>query len=119
MFDKDKFAGWLQANKVPPYGVGQCAAYVRKALEAAGCDTSGHPVAAQDWGPTLIRIGFRQWEPARAYVAEKGDIIIFEASPALPVYGHIEGFDGNVWISDFQQDTMWPVSYTHLTLPTN
>jgi len=108
IFDQNKFADWLQTNKVGPYGIGQCATYVRKALEAAGCNTSGHPSAAKDWGPTLVRIGFQQIDLKGTYTAEKGDIVVFEASPATPEYGHMGGFDGSHWISDFQQDDMWP-----------
>src|SRR5271156_1771011 len=58
-FDKNKAAQTATAGALPPFVIGKCAEYVRKALEAGGLNTVGHPSPAKDWGPTLIRIGFQ------------------------------------------------------------
>ena len=105
-FDTQKFAAALKANALPPFGRGQCAKYVRLALESAGADTTGHPVNAKEYGPTLERIGF-QSVTADGYAAQCGDIAVIQStSDSVP--GHIEGFDGTNWVSDFIQAAFWP-----------
>ena len=109
-FDKQTFAKTLRANGIvpPPFGHGQCAKLVRQALEAAGADTTGHPVNAKDWGPTLLHIGFAA-VIAVSYTAELGDVVVIQPPKADAVQaGHIAGFDGQNWISDFVQREMWP-----------
>ena len=92
---------------MPPFGQHQCATYVREALEAGGLVTIGHPAAAKDWGPTLVRIGFRVIDPAN-YSAALGDVIVIQGT-SMSKSGHIEIYDGKNWISDFvQQHGMWP-----------
>ena len=109
-FDKETFASTLRENGIvpPPFGHGQCAKLVREALEAAGADTTGHPVDAKDWGPTLLNIGFTVVTDT-PYSPELGDVVVIEPPQADPVQaGHIAGFDGENWISDFVQREMWP-----------
>jgi hypothetical protein len=109
-FSTATFAATLRANGIvpPPFGHGQCAKLVREALEAAGADTTGHPVDAKDWGPTLLHIGFAV-VTARPYTAELGDIVVIQPPNGDPVQaGHIAGWDGENWISDFIQRDMWP-----------
>jgi hypothetical protein len=104
--DKQKFAAALKANALPPFGQGKCARYVRLALEAAGANTAGHPIDAKGWGPTLLQNRF-QPVAADAYAAQLGDIAVIQStSESLP--GHIEGFDGANWVSDFVQAAFWP-----------
>jgi hypothetical protein len=81
---------------------------VRLALEAAGMDSSGHPVAAKDWGPTLRRMGFSVVAGGNSrFVPQAGDVVVIQTTSAS-VYGHIAGFDGRHWIWDFVQREMWP-----------
>lgn len=105
-FDKQVFATSLRQNALPPFGDGKCAHFVREALEAAGADTTGHPVSAKDWGPTLLRAGFTVVTDA-PYVAELGDVVVIQPT-SRNLHGHIAGFDGRNWISDFVQQEMWP-----------
>lgn len=79
----------------------QCAKYVRIALEAGGGDTSGHPIAASDWGPTLKKIGYKEI-PEEFNKPQLGDIYIITKTDKHQ-YGHIAGYDGSQWISDFKQ----------------
>jgi hypothetical protein len=105
-FDKQMFATSLGQNALPPFGDGKCAHFVREALEAAGADTTGNPVSAKDWGPTLFRAGFTVVTDV-PYVAELGDVVVIQPT-STNLHGHIAGFDGRNWISDFVQREMWP-----------
>ncbi|MBV8621498.1 MAG: CHAP domain-containing protein [Curvibacter sp.] len=97
----DKFLRQLRTIALPPFGHGKCATHVRRALEAAGASTNGHPTYAKDWGPTLVRIGFRAVSSAN-YQPAKGDVAVIQGTSSS-VPGHIEAYDGRNWISDFVQ----------------
>lgn len=73
------------------------------ALQAAGADVSKHPVAASDWGHTLEKNGYKKIKPAFNRPQE-GDIYIIERTSGH-TYGHIAGYTGNGWFSDFRQKT--------------
>ena len=79
----------------------RCARYVRIALESAGARFSDHPVAASDLGSTLTEIGYKQIRPDFDNPQE-GDIYIIN-STSRHRYGHIAGFTGSQWVSDFRQ----------------
>lgn len=96
----DIFASTLR-NRAEPRSQGKCAKYVRIALEAAGANTTGHPIAASDWGPTLIKNGYKEIPPNFDNPL-KGDIYIITKT-VNHQYGHIAGYDGTQWISDFKQ----------------
>ncbi|MDR6185528.1 hypothetical protein QE384_001429 [Acinetobacter baylyi] len=76
---------------------------VRIALQSAGAKIISHPVAASDWGDTLTKIGYRQIQPAFDH-PQKGDIYIIKRTPNH-IYGHIAGYSGSQWISDFKQNS--------------
>jgi hypothetical protein len=105
-FDKNAFVAALDANALPPFGQGLCATYVRRALEATGMNTAGHPVNAKDWGPTLLRLGFAI-VATKDYVAQCGDVVVMQ-STSQSVPGHIAGYNGKNWVSDFVQAAFWP-----------
>ena len=105
-FDADRFAETLRANALPPFGQGRCAKHVRLALEAAGVNSAGHPVSAKDYGPFLRNRGFATVSHA-GYVPQLGDIVVIQHT-SRSADGHIEGFDGTQWISDFVQREFWP-----------
>lgn len=90
------------ANAAPQ---GDCATYVREALEAGGINTSGHPVAAADYDTFLLTKGYVEVNTLN-YTPQAGDIIVLERVPGHE-YGHIAMFDGAKWISDFVQKDMW------------
>lgn len=81
----------------------KCAKNIRIALQAAGADVSKHPVAASDWGHTLEKNGYKKIKPAFSRPQE-GDIYIIERTSGH-TYGHIAGYTGNGWFSDFRQKT--------------
>jgi type VI secretion system secreted protein VgrG len=95
-------------KQASPVSLHKCAMYVRLALEAGGAVTAGHPIDAKDYGPLLLRNGYSKLDPALIYVAQQGDIAVIQPTSAGNRAGHIEGYDGSVWISDFIQSGFWP-----------
>jgi hypothetical protein len=81
----------------------KCARSIRIALQSAGADIKNHPVAAADWGDTLISLGYRKISPQFSN-PKSGDIYIINRT-AKHTYGHIAGFSGSQWVSDFKQRT--------------
>ncbi len=98
--DLNKFAETLDKRALAKSD-SKCAKYVRIALEAAGADTKGHPVAASDWGATLIKNGYKEI-PEEFRSPQKGDVYIITKTK-VHGYGHIAGYDGKQWVSDFKQ----------------
>lgn len=106
--DTEKFAERLR-KKAKNHSQRICAKRVREALEAGGGNTKGHPGDAKDWGPTLLRMGFRelQVEDHTKFVFMKGDIVVIQPYPKGNPSGHIAAYDGKIWISDFKQRDFW------------
>jgi hypothetical protein len=105
--DVEKFTTHLRKN-AKPHSISRCAKWVRDALEAGGANPTGHPATAKDWGPTLIRIGFREIpvKNPSTFPFAKGDIMVMQPYKGGTA-GHIAGFDGRNWISDFVQRDFW------------
>ena len=114
-FDIDKSIEWLINNAHPSYkdAKGECAKYVRKALQAGGLNTTGNPVPAWEYATFLPKLGFTVVNTTNFI---KGDIAVIQGYPGATAdpktgipYGHIQMFDGNQWISDFKQNRpFWP-----------
>lgn len=81
-------------------GKGECAKYVRIAIQAGGIDTSDHPIYAKNYGPYLIRWGFKEI-PCTDYIPKTGDIRVWQNYPGGNIAGHIDMFNGTGWVSDF------------------
>ena len=84
--------------------VGYCAKYVRWALESGGMNTDGRPRSAKDYGPFLLKKGFKEVPRGDDKI---GDIAVIESFTNNP-HGHIEMFNGENWVSDFVQRTFYP-----------
>jgi len=112
--DKDKIVEYIDehAQKGSP---GKCAAYCRRAFEAGGVDTSGHPIDAKDYGPLLLKNG-AVTVSQDGYTAAKGDVAVFAGSDSHP-HGHIAVYDGKQWVSDFKQRNMSPYRTSYLSIP--
>jgi hypothetical protein len=104
---------WLNNNAHSTWkeAQGQCALYVRQALEAGGINTDNHPVAARLYGPYLESWGFSAVNTTNF---QSGDLAVIQGYPGgssdsngIP-YGHIQMYNGSVWISDFRQNGFWP-----------
>lgn len=105
--DTEKFAKHLQ-DKAEANSLGKCARHVRLALQAGGIRLSTFPGHAKDYGPILRRVGFSEIkvENPATYKFMKGDIVVIQPYPKGK-YGHIAGYDGKQWISDFKQRDFW------------
>jgi hypothetical protein len=113
-FDKKVFATTLDKRALPG-SLAKCATFVRVALQAAGIDTSDHPIPAKDYGPYLLKWGFVKI-PSTGYIPQQGDIVVIQPNALdgkrhLSKYGHIAGYDGTHWVSDFVQIDMWGGPY--------
>ena len=98
-------ADWLD-NHANAKSVGKCAKYVRQALEAGGGDTTGHPVSAKYWGPTLEKMGLKP-VPESNYTPKLGDIAVFQPRESKG-HGHIQAYVGKGWVSDYFQPRFRP-----------
>ncbi len=107
-FDKQRFGSFLRQNvSAAQFGEGKCALHVRLALADAGLVPASHPVSAKDWGPTLEGLGFKATD-SDGTDPRSGDVMVIQP-PDGEEHGHIEGFDGTEWISDFvQKRGFWP-----------
>lgn len=95
-----------------PRSKNSCSLYVRRAISAGGCPTFGQPPSACDYDLFLPDLGFNEVAQER-YCPQKGDIAIFSAIKGHK-HGHICMYDGNQWISDFKQRSMYSASaYRH------
>jgi surface antigen len=106
-FDKQAFATYLNKHiSTKQFGEGKCAQHVRLALAVAGLKPITWPVPAKDWGGTLRALGFTAVTDAK-YTPKIGDIVVIQAT-SKDKYGHIAGYDGKQWVSDFIQRDLWP-----------
>jgi hypothetical protein len=109
--DIERFTTHLRDNADSTgFGNGRCAYFVRQAFLAGGYAPATWPVHAKDWGPWLSRAGFRpvQSDDLAKLKPMKGDVAVIQAT-SHHKSGHIQGFDGQNWISDFvQRSGFWP-----------
>ncbi|MEB3753200.1 CHAP domain-containing protein [Acinetobacter sp. MD2(2019)] len=98
--DVHKFARKLQSISAP-YSTEKCAQHVRIALQVAGANVAQHPIAASDWGRILEKNGYHKISP-KFDDPQQGDIYIIQRT-GDHIYGHIAGYTGDGWVSDFRQ----------------
>ena len=82
---------------------GQCAKYVRQAIEAGGVTISNRPLYAKDYGPKLTELGFKKID-SKGYIPQKGDIVVLQP-PEGQSAGHMQIYNGEIWVSDFKQSS--------------
>ncbi|MDQ9020464.1 hypothetical protein RFI02_05005 [Acinetobacter sichuanensis] len=98
--DIDKFINKLDSISARTSSA-RCARSIRIALQTAGAKFIDHPIAAADWGDTLEEIGYKQIQPSFD-APQEGDIYIIDRTRKHR-YGHIAGYTGSEWVSDFKQ----------------
>lgn len=105
----DNFVTYLRKHQYGGYGNKQCALYVRQALEHAGGRGPGNINHAKAWGPALLGMGFHEVVVPNPenFLPMKGDVAVIQGT-STSVSGHIQGYDGRNWISDFIQQGFWP-----------
>ncbi|KQP80733.1 hypothetical protein ASF60_22510 [Methylobacterium sp. Leaf113] len=103
---------YLRAH-AQPKSIGQCARYVRNALEAGGLKAINppeRPVDAKDYGPVLKVRGFSETVLSGMlyhYDPLEGDVIVLQPYSGGNPAGHIAMFSGEDWMSDFVQRDIW------------
>jgi hypothetical protein len=87
------------ANK----SIGLCGMYVRQAVQTGLGENTGERWSkyAKDYGPFLEARGFSR-VAAENYVPQRGDIAVISGTDSVPA-GHVQIYQGERWISDFQQ----------------
>ena len=107
-FDIDKSVDYINKKARPSYldAKGECALYIREALEAGGIDASIRPGHAKEYGPYLEQWGFSSVESVD-YVPLKGDMAVFQNYDGGSVAGHIQMYNGSRWVSDHFQNRFW------------
>lgn len=88
------------------HSTGHCAQYVRQAIEAGGITLRRHN-SAKDYGDSLIRAGFFEFEPSELAHFQAGDVAVIQGIKGHP-HGHMAMFDRKQWVSDFKQRTLYP-----------
>lgn len=110
-WDLNVLANAVLAGARGRVSTGDCAKYVRRALEKAQIKKffSGGLGHANQVGPRLLAMN---WFVVGQNVTrfEKGDIAIFQRTTTTngKKYGHICVWTGNVWVSDFVQGQLQP-----------
>lgn len=99
--------------KPPKPGEGECAKYVRIALDAGGVKIAfPYPRSAKDYAAVLSGYGFHKLSPKPQpdYDPKQGDIVVIQNHQNVSKDGHIALFDGHTWVSDFKQrpNDIWP-----------
>jgi hypothetical protein len=96
----------LDSAAIASPGNGQCAQWVRQALNAGGFSDSGHPTYAKDYGSFLTGKGFSDIGGSDSS-PQAGDVVVIQNYPGGSVPGHIAMYDGSQWVSDFVQQDFW------------
>jgi hypothetical protein len=90
--------------KAPNAPTHNCAHYTTDAIDAGfGGVTIQRPHSAKDFGPALIRLGFREYAAKDIKEYKKGDVVVFQAVKGHPD-GHMAMYGGKKWVSDFEQE---------------
>lgn len=100
-YDIDKAVKFIE-DHAKEKSIGRCAEYVRLAIEAGGIPIpEPRPHDAKDYGPKLTEMGFTKVD-TQNYQAMKGDIAVLQP-PSGQKSGHLQMFNGEIWVSDFRQ----------------
>lgn len=116
MWSKELSVNYINSH-VAPKSQGQCAAYVRRAIEAGGVKVNipapriGNSASACDYGVSLETAGFKSVYTYTGHISvdtaiipgqQAGDVVVIQPIQGHP-HGHIALFNGNNWVSDFVQ----------------
>lgn len=108
--DIDKFTKHLYAAADKHmHSHGKCGEYVRKALQDGGANFHGaYAPTGKAFGPVLEMLGFHEItvENPDKFNFIKGDVMVMDPHTGSTA-GHVAGYDGTRWISDFVQRDFW------------
>lgn len=111
----------IAEGKPDKFGEGRCAHYVADAIEDGGdVPATPRPRNAKDFGPWLEANHFGEvaaWNgtgtlPPSGYVAgympQAGDVVVMQPYTGGNPSGHMAMYNGDQWVSDFRQNSIWP-----------
>ena len=103
------FTQHLRSHALTGFGQGKCAKHVREALQAGGAQISQYAASGKDFGPVLIQLGFHPIavDNPDKFQFVRGDVMVMQPYTGGNSHGHVAGFDGTRWISDFVQTDFW------------
>ena len=107
--DTEKFARHLRAaTGESESSKGKCGIAMRQALQAAGAK-GPFPGTGKEYGPTLLRLGFHEItvDNPDTFNFLRGDVMVMQPHKGGNQAGHVAGYDGSRWISDFLQRDFW------------
>ena len=102
-YSNDRTTDYITKN-VAPKSRTMCAGYVIRAMWRGGCPIGLLPAYA--YNKTLPQMGFKEIS-VKCYKPMKGDISVLPSNKHSP-FGHIAVYNGNKWISDFEQLSIFP-----------
>lgn len=107
--DLNQFAQHLRNNALTSPGQGKCAKYVRLALQAAGAEIPQYAGSGKNFGPVLLQLGFHEITVNNpdTFHFMRGDVMVMQPYAGGNPHGHVAGYDGSRWISDFIQTDFW------------
>ena len=97
--------------------------YVRQAFERAFKKVTGRTFhmqqapAAKDYGPGLIKAGFRVIKIKNYSELKVGDVVLYLETKRSH-WGHISVWNGEIWVSDYRQESIHPDSSFENATPT-
>ncbi|MGD7150387.1 CHAP domain-containing protein [Ralstonia pseudosolanacearum] len=97
-YDGNRAANYAVSH-AQPHSTGNCAKYVRKAVEWGGI-TLRRTHYAKDYGRSLEEAGFQEVQGS----PRKGDVVVIQPAPGHPA-GHMAIYSGTTWVSDFTQNS--------------
>jgi hypothetical protein len=108
----EKFVRYLSNHALRDHhGRGKCGEYVRKALQAGGANFNEYspPHYGKLYGLTLERLGFHEItvDDPDQFSFIRGDVMVMQPHEGGLQAGHVAGYDGQYWISDFVQRDFW------------
>lgn len=89
----------------------KCALYVRRALNKAGYNNFKPQSSAYMYENIMPQIGFSKISQEH-YKPAVGDIIVWRKKASNP-HGHIQIYNGEQWVSDFKQPSMYIYGQNH------
>ena len=104
-YSNEKTAAYVTCHSAPK-SRSMCAWYVIKSMWHGGCPIGLIPAYA--YAKTLPQMGFEEI-PSKGYVPIKGDISVLPQNNHSS-FGHIAIYDGQQWVSDFKQKSLYPNS---------
>lgn len=102
-YNNEKVAEYATKHAAPHSRV-MCAGYVIRAMWNGGCPIGLVPAYA--YNTILPQMGFVEIS-TKNYSPRRGDISVLPQNSHSP-FGHIAIYNGNQWISDYKQDSIYP-----------